>query len=114
MEITDTVHENYAFTNFNKILKQLDRKSKKTPVWRCLEHWRLLTDQTLDGNSYPGSSVRYFDTLKPDSNEYDHTYDSNEFRLKRPYHSPLYIDHHYHLVRTSKRPCFNFDHVITK
>ncbi|GES89947.1 hypothetical protein GLOIN_2v1771732 [Rhizophagus clarus] len=91
-----------------------DKKSKKTPVWRCLEHWRLLTDQTLDGNSYPGSSVRYFDTLKPDSNEYDHTYDSNEFRLKRPYHSPLYIDHHYHLVRTSKRPCFNFDHVITK
>ncbi|GBB83565.1 hypothetical protein RclHR1_10260008 [Rhizophagus clarus] len=114
MEITDTTHHHYAFSNFNKTLRQLDRKSKKTITWRRLEHWRLLTDQTLDGDSYPGCSARHFDTLKPTPDEHDHAYDPDEFRLKRPYHSPLYIDHHYHLVRTSKRPCFNFDHVITK
>ncbi|GBB95760.1 hypothetical protein RclHR1_26080003 [Rhizophagus clarus] len=114
MAITDTVHENYDFSNFNKTLKRLDRKSKKTPAWRSLEHWRLLTEQSFDGDSYPGSSARYFNTLKPDPNEYDHTYDLDKFRLKHPYYSSLYSDHHYHLVRISKRLYFNFDHVIIK
>ncbi|GBC06833.1 hypothetical protein RclHR1_07070015 [Rhizophagus clarus] len=44
MAITDTIHENYEFINFNKTLKQLDRKSKKTPAWRSLEHWHFLTE----------------------------------------------------------------------
>ncbi|GBB97823.1 hypothetical protein RclHR1_03080012 [Rhizophagus clarus] len=57
MAITNTVHEHYEFTNFNKTLKQLDRKSKKSPAWRSLEHWRLLTEQSLDEDSYPNSSA---------------------------------------------------------
>ncbi|GET00521.1 hypothetical protein GLOIN_2v474654 [Rhizophagus clarus] len=117
MKITNTVHSNYEFSTFNKTLRDLTwrhKKSKRTPTWRCLEHWRLLTEQSLDGDSYPGSSARFFNMLKPDPHEHDHTYDPEEFRFKRPFYSPLYSDYHYHLVRPSKRPCFNFDHMIIK
>ncbi|GBC06066.1 hypothetical protein RclHR1_00660020 [Rhizophagus clarus] len=110
MECTDIVHDAYDFQNFGKTLQT----AKKNSTPRSLTHWRLLTQQPLGVEGYPGGLERYLNILKPDPNEHDHSYDPDEFRLKHPYYSLLYMDYHYHFVRFSKRPCVNFDHVLTK
>ena len=110
MECTDIVHDSYHFQNFGKTL----RTTKKNSTPRSLTHWRLLTQQSLGAEGYPSGLEQYLNFLKPDPNEHDHSYDPDEFRLKRPYYSSLYTDYHYHFVRFSKRPCVNFDHVLTK
>ncbi|GES83545.1 hypothetical protein RCL_jg19819.t1 [Rhizophagus clarus] len=112
--VTDTriTRANRDQIEYIPLLEDTLKPSKTNSTLRSLIHWRLLTQQPLDAEGNPGGIDQYLNLLKPDADEHDHSYDLDEFRLKRTYQNSLYMDYHYHFVRFSKRPCVHFDYVF--